>query len=79
MHIIHKQKFYIFSHYLNCKNYQETPQCIQIKEEATDEYDSSSEEEDNFYGDDILDQMLNKLLHEGAHKEALFKDLLVYK
>ena len=23
--------------------------------------------------------MLNKLLKEGAHKEALFKDLLVYK
>ncbi|KAL5270262.1 hypothetical protein ACHWQZ_G001114 [Mnemiopsis leidyi] len=61
------------------KSPKNLPKCIQIKEEETDEYDSSSEEEDNFYGDDILDQMLNKLLHEGAHKEALFKDLLVYK
>ena len=52
-------------------------QRLHIKEEQTD--DSSCGEEDSFYEDDILDQMLNKLLHEGAHKEALFKDLLVYK
>ena len=51
-----------------------------IKEELAEEYDTSSEdEEDNCDEDDILDQMLNKLLYEGAHKEALFKDLLVYK
>ena len=50
---------------------------MQIKEELT-ENDSSSEDDD-FCEDDILDQMLNKLLNEGAHKEALFKDLLVYK
>lgn len=49
---------------------------VEIEE---DELPTSSSDDEGEYQDDVLDEMLNKLLNEGAHKEALFKDLLVYK